>query len=252
MAYVIASVRGPAVATRSFMPPEPTRDADARMAARGSIAPWPHRTDEESSYYRFNTKAWSIFAPYYDVVTRPFRRLRGRVTDLAQIGPTMRVLDVATGTGEQAFAFADRAAEVVGVDLSDAMLEIARRKNRHSNITFQQADAAALPFPDESFDVACISFALHEMPRSIRERALGEMSRVVRHAGRIVVVDWGLPRRRIASWLVSHLVRLFEGRTYVDFVHSDIEAFIAGAGIELERHQADLHGIAQVVVGRRR
>lgn len=226
----------------------PSREAHARS---GGVSA-PQLTDEERSYYRFNSKAWSIFAPYYDFVTRPLQRLRGHVADLAEIGPAMRVLDVATGTGEQAFAFATRAAEVVGVDLSDAMLEIARRKNQRSNTKFQHADAVALPFPDESFDVACISFALHEMPRSIRQRALCELARVVRHAGRVVIVDWGLPKRRITSWLVSHLVRLFEGRTYVDFVHSDLEAFIAGADIELERHEAQLHGIAQVLVGRPR
>jgi demethylmenaquinone methyltransferase/2-methoxy-6-polyprenyl-1,4-benzoquinol methylase len=234
----------------SYVPLEPLLGTRARTAA-GGVSP-PQSTEEERAYYRFNKKAWSIFAPYYDFVTRPFRRLRDHVTDLAQIGPTMRVLDVATGTGEQALSFAMRAAEVVGVDLSDAMLDIARRKNQLPNITFQQADAVALPFPDESFDVACISFALHEMPRSIRHRALREMRRVVRPGGRIVVVDWGLPKRQFSSWLVSHLVRLFEGKTYVDFVHSDVEAFVAGAGVDLERHDAKLHGIAQVLVGRRR
>jgi len=235
---------------------EPTREASTRTATGGDGAGGggsaPQWTEEERSYYRFSKKAWSIFAPYYDFVTRPFRRLRGHVTDLAQIGPAMRVLDVATGTGEQALSFARRAAEVVGVDLSDAMLDIARRKNQLPNINFQQADAVALPFPDESFDVACISFALHEMPRSIRQRALREMTRVVRPGGRIVVVDWGLPKRKFSNWLVSHVVRLFEGKTYVDFVHSDVEAFLASAGIELERHEVHLHGIAQVLVGRRR
>ena len=211
----------------------------------------PRLSEEERSYYRFNQKAWSIFAPYYDFVTRPMRRLRGHVAELAKLTPTMRGLDVATGTGDQAFAFADRAAEVIGVDLSDAMLAIARKKSRHPNVSFQQGDAAALPFPDESFDVACISFALHEMPRSIRERAIREMTRVGRHGGRVVIADWGLPTGKITSWLVSHLVRLFEGKTYVDFVHSDVEAFLASAGIELEVHEADLHGVAQVLVGRR-
>jgi demethylmenaquinone methyltransferase/2-methoxy-6-polyprenyl-1,4-benzoquinol methylase len=232
------------------VPLAPLLRTRARPAAGGGSP--PQSTEEERAYYRSNQKAWSIFAPYYDFITRPFRRLREHVTDLAQIGPTMRVLDVATGTGEQALSFATRAAEVVGVDLSDAMIEIARRKSQLPNTTFLQADAVALPFPDESFDVACISFALHEMPRSIWHRALREMTRVVRPGGRIVVVDWALPGRRFSSWVVSHLVRLFEGKTYVDFVHSDVEAFLTSAGVDLQRHEAKLHGIAQVLVGRRR
>ena len=227
-----------------------TKDQERRTPTdAGRVA--SQLTDEERSYYRFNQKAWSLFAPYYDLVTRPMRRLRGHVAELAKLTPTMRVLDVATGTGDQAFAFADLAAEVIGVDLSDAMLAIARKKSRHPNVSFQQGDAAALPFADESFDVACISFALHEMPRSIRERAIREMTRVVRHGGRVAIADWGLPTGKIKSWLVSHLVRLFEGKTYVEFVDSDVEAFLASAGIELEVHEADLHGVAQVLVGRR-
>lgn len=209
-------------------------------------------TEEETSYYRFNQKVWSIFAPYYDLVTRPLKRLRGRVVELAQTDPTMRVLDVATGTGDQAFAFAEKAAEVVGLDLSEAMIAIAHRKNQHANVSLLQGDAAALPFPDGSFDVACISFALHEMPRSVRERALGEMKRVVRPAGRIVIVDWGLPSRTSTRWLVFHLVRLFEGKTYVDFINSELDSFVAIAGLELERHETHLHGVAQLVVVRRR
>lgn len=221
---------------------------------RDIVAPSGSRqlTAEERSYYRFNSKAWSILAPYYDLITRPFRHLRDHVAELAALSRTMRVLDVATGTGEQAFAFANTAAEVIGVDLSDAMLAIARRKNRHPNVRFQQGDAAALTFPAESFDAACVSFALHEMPRSIRERVVREMVRVVHRRGRIIIVDWGLPARRIPSLLVSHTVRLFEGRTYVDFVQSDVEALVASAGIDLEHHERQLHGVAQVIVGRRR
>lgn len=208
-------------------------------------------TDEERSYYRFNTKAWSLLAPYYDLVTRPIRRLRAHVAELAQVDTSMRVLDVATGTGDQAFAFRDRAAEVVGVDLSQAMLAIARRKGAGVNVRFVQGDAAALPFGDDSFDVVCISFALHEMPRSIRQRTLGEMTRVVRRGGRVLIVDWGLPSRRTMRWMVFHLVRLFEGKTYADFIRSDLQAFVAAAGLQVERHEKHLHGVAQVVVARR-
>ena len=101
------------------------------------------------------------------------------------------------------------------------MLRVARRKNRFSNVTFLRADAAALPFGDQSFDAACVSFALHEMPASIRDRVVREMARVTKAGGVAVVVDYGLPRNRVASWLAYHIVKLYERDHYATFVRSE-------------------------------
>ena len=80
------------------------------------------------------------------------------------------------GNGGTGGAFAEKAGRVVGVDASRPMLVIARRNNRFPNLTFQQADATELPFGDATFDVSCVSFVLHEMPASIRERTVAEMA----------------------------------------------------------------------------
>jgi demethylmenaquinone methyltransferase/2-methoxy-6-polyprenyl-1,4-benzoquinol methylase len=108
-------------------------------------------TDEERAYYSLNRRFWRVFAPFYDVfflVVLPIPNLRREVLRLASLAPGSRILDVATGTGAQALAFAPTAKEVVGIDLYEAMLSIARRKNRFANVTFKQADAASLPFED--------------------------------------------------------------------------------------------------------
>lgn len=172
--------------------------------------------------------------------------------DLAGVRAGMKVLDVATGTGAQALAFAARGAEVTGVDLSEAMLRIARRKSRSSNLTFLRADAATLPFPDESFDAACISFALHEMPRSVRTAVVRELSRVTRPGGTVVVVDWALPEGRpLARWLVYHVVKLWEPDCYADFVHSDLRALLAEAAIRVQEERPGLLGAAKIWTGLR-
>jgi len=85
-------------------------------------------TDEEASYYSLNRRVYAIFARFYDAVAFPLRQLRHEVTNMVHLRPDSRLLEVATGTGAQAFAFADKAREVVGIDLSGAMLRIARRK----------------------------------------------------------------------------------------------------------------------------
>src|SRR5512134_962870 len=151
------------------------------------------RTDEEREYYSFSRRVYAVFAHVYDAVVFPFRKLRHEVASRVDLPPGARLLDVATGTGQQAFAFAEKAREVVGIDLSEEMLRIARRKNRFSSVSFQQADAAELPFEDDSFDASCVSFALHEMPSSVRKRVLREMARVTRPGGSIAVIDYGLP-----------------------------------------------------------
>jgi ubiquinone/menaquinone biosynthesis C-methylase UbiE len=209
------------------------------------------RTEEERAYYSLNRKVFGSLASWYDPVVRPIRRLRREVASMLDIGPGSRVLDVATGTGEQAFAFAEKGFEVVGIDLSDAMLNVARRKNRTSNVTFRAADATELPFEDRTFDASCISFALHEMPRSIREKVVREMARVTKAGGAIVVVDYALPQNVLASAIVYRLVGLYERDTYAEFVRSDLDALLEGAGVEVHEHRKALLGATRIVAGRR-
>lgn len=208
-------------------------------------------TDEEASYYSLNKRVYAIFARFYDAVAFPLRRLRHEVASMVHLRPDSRLLDVATGTGAQAFAFADKAGEVVGIDLSGAMLRIARRKNRFPNVTFLEADATALPFADASFDAACVSFALHEMPSSIREQVIREMARVTMPCGTIIVVDYALPPNRVASALAFHIVKLYERDHYATFVKSDLAPLLESTGIEVLDQRSMLFGLAKVIVGRK-
>ncbi|MBK7580103.1 MAG: methyltransferase domain-containing protein [Myxococcales bacterium] len=231
-------------------------DADSASVRRSgggqSGATTPRgRTDEESRYYAFSQRAYAIFAYVYDAVVFPFQRLRQTVADTAAVPPDARLLDVATGTGAQAFAFARKAREVVGIDLSRAMLRVARRKNRFANVAFEEADAADMPFADESFDASCVSFALHEMPASVRQRVLGEMARVTAPGGSLIVVDYALPRNRVVRFFGCHLIELFEHATYASFVRSDLDAALQQANIAPLAHRSALAGLAKITVGRR-
>jgi len=189
-------------------------------------------------------------APFYDFVTLPIRGLRHRVVELAAPPPGARILDVATGTGAQAFAFAAAGAgEVVGVDLSPAMLAIARRRNRFGSVSFLEADAAALPCPDASFDLACISFGLHEMPADTRRAAVREMARVTRPSGSIVVVDYVLPRNALAAALVDRLVGLYEGEHYAGFVRSDLREMLEAGGVVVTAEHLAVLGAVRIMIG---
>ncbi|MBM2831713.1 MAG: 2-heptaprenyl-1,4-naphthoquinone methyltransferase [Dehalococcoidia bacterium] len=202
---------------------------------------------EEQEYYSLTKKAFDKLAPFYDFVTAPFSKLRDDVVEFAAAPADSRILDVATGTGKQAFAYARRGYDVTGIDLTEAMLRIARGKNKYPKVRFQAADATKLPFEDRSFDVSCISFALHDMPLSIREKVLKEMVRVTNPAGTIVVVDYGLPQNRIGRFLIRRFVSLYEGKYYQGFIRADLRALLGSAGIAIKEERRAVLGAARIV-----
>ena len=120
---------------------------------------------------------------------------RRRAADLAELAPGDRALDVATGTGDLALELCGRVApegEVVGVDFSEKMLELARVK-AGPRVRFESGNALALEYPDGAFDAATVGFGARNF--SDLERGLAEMARVVRPGGRVVVLEITTPRR---------------------------------------------------------
>jgi demethylmenaquinone methyltransferase/2-methoxy-6-polyprenyl-1,4-benzoquinol methylase len=117
---------------------------------------------------------------------------RRRAADLAQVGPGDRALDVATGTGDLAIELAGRGCEVVGSDFSEEMLAEARRKR--TGIAWEWADAMDLPYAADTFDAATVGFGARNF--GDLERGLGEMARVVRPGGRVVILEITTPTRR--------------------------------------------------------
>ena len=136
-------------------------------------------------------------AESYEAVFVPalFAPLAPLLLDVADVLPGQRVLDVACGTGivaRTAAAVVGPAGRVVGVDLNESMLTVARAVA--PDIEFHRSDAAALPFADGSFDVALCQSGLMFMPDVVA--ALSEMRRVVAPRGRVAVQVWsGLARQ---------------------------------------------------------
>jgi len=103
--------------------------------------------------------------------------------------PGERILDVAAGTGTSSVALQRNGARVVAVDFSPGMIAEGRRK--HKKIEFIEADAEKLPFGDNEFDAATISFGLRNV--SHPKVALAELYRVLKPGGRLVVCEFSKP-----------------------------------------------------------
>jgi len=108
------------------------------------------------------------------------------------------ILDLATGSGDVAFALADglpTQVRVTGMDFCQPMLDEAVKKRtgspRWSGIVFKQGDGMALPLPDRSFDAVTIAFGLRNM--ADRHKSLTEMRRVLRPGGRLFVLEFSQP-----------------------------------------------------------
>lgn len=151
----------------------------------------------------------SVLARLYDPVfrlTMPERSLRATVLDQARIGAGYSVLDVGSGTGALLLLLSQRnpGASLVGLEPDADMMELATKKSRQvqAAIRWTSGSALGLPFQSQAFDRVLITFVLHHLGTSNKERALAEIFRVLRPGGQLHIADWGKPHTmlmRIAS-----------------------------------------------------
>ncbi|HAW93025.1 MULTISPECIES: bifunctional demethylmenaquinone methyltransferase/2-methoxy-6-polyprenyl-1,4-benzoquinol methylase UbiE [unclassified Arsukibacterium] len=139
-----------------------------------------------------------------DVMSLGIHRLWKRFTlDCSGVRPGQHVLDLAGGTGDIAALFSRRVGtngRVVLADINESMLNVGRDKLRDlgliNNIEFVQANAEALPFADNSFDIISIGFGLRNV--TDKAAALKSMFRVLKPGGRLLVLEFSKPEQQ---WL---------------------------------------------------
>lgn len=180
---------------------------------------------------------FSALTPLYDAVVRAGmreRRMRDALIDDAQIDPWMRVLDLACGTGSTAIRIKERVplCEVVGVDIDEDVLQIARRKARRANVEIR-LERASVTDSLAGFGTVhrvVTSLLLHHLDSVARVRALRSAYEVLQPGGRVHVADFGPPssrRMRIAFFAVQALDGFDTTR---DSVLGTIPSHLAAAG----------------------
>ncbi len=162
-----------------------------------------------------------LTAKIYDPVLDPFiKDLRKRVVIEAKRLGAKKIIDLCCGTGHQLKFFNTKDFEqVIGIDLSPHMVEIAEKYKVNCTV----GDATQTPFEDNSFDLAMVSFALHEKPWDLAKSIVDEAYRIVRPQGHFLVVDyirnnkthwWG----RTMTWTIERLVGGEHYRNFLRFI----------------------------------
>lgn len=140
-----------------------------------------------------------------DLMSGGIHRLWKRFTiELSGVRPGNKVLDIAGGTGDLTRKFSKLVGpqgEVVLADINDSMLKVGRDRlldlGVAGNVRFVQADAEALPFPDNHFDCITIAFGLRNVTH--KDRAIASMLRVLKPGGRLLVLEFSKPGNKLLS-----------------------------------------------------
>jgi demethylmenaquinone methyltransferase/2-methoxy-6-polyprenyl-1,4-benzoquinol methylase len=193
------------------MPGSPTKSPELPgPGPAGDVAPaWstpdladPHTLADKPARVQ---RMFGAIAESYDLNNRVHslwqdQRWRKFAVRSAMVKLGEHVLDVACGTGDLTEAFANSpAAQVIGVDFTRAMLDIAEHKRPArlppelaAKVSYQEGDAMNLQFPDASFDVVSIAFGIRNVADPAK--AIAEFFRVLRPGGRLVVLEFDRPR----------------------------------------------------------
>ena len=172
---------------------------------------------------------FATIADRYDFITVALsygqdRKWKRQLAALAQPAAGRRALDLATGTGDIAFALCTSGAQVVGLDITPRMIELAKAKRmeRSGSCVFVVGDMLALPFPDRSFDLVTTGYGLRNVPDL--EGALDEMARVLTPGGLALSLDFNRP----ANGLVRRAYLLYlsiVGGVLGSLLHGDPDTY---------------------------
>jgi demethylmenaquinone methyltransferase/2-methoxy-6-polyprenyl-1,4-benzoquinol methylase len=184
-------------------------------------------------------------SPSYDLLNRLFslgvdQGWRRKVMRLVAREPVEHLLDVATGTADLAILASKRVPKVTGVDISEGMLSHGRtkvaRRGLADRVVLQRADSAELPFAEGTFDAVTVAFGVRNFEEL--EKGIGEMRRVLKHKGRLFVLEFSKPRNSLLGALFRfyfHRVMPFVGKliskdkSAYTYLPRSVDAFPEGA-----------------------
>ena len=183
---------------------------------------------------RSNLDRYQRIAAFYDLLDLPFEY--GRYRELRPLlfrSLSGRILDAGVGTARN-LPFYPLGADVVGIDISTAMLEGAERRRRSctANVQLRQMDVTRLQFPDRTFDAAVATLLFCVLPDDLQVPGLKEMGRVVKVGGIIRLLEYTRPRGMI-RYAITRMCEPWVRWAYGASFDRRTEEHVAEAGLEL-------------------
>ena len=179
---------------------------------------------------RYVRRLFATIADRYDLITVVLsygqdRRWKARLIELAAPSLACRALDLATGTGDIAFALASRGAPTIGLDITKRMIELAIDKSHgcaHPPPLFLVGDMSALPFAAGSFDLVTTGYGLRNVPDLTI--AIEEVVRVLKPGGRVLSLDFDRPSNPFVRALYLAYLTLI-GSLLGSLLHRDPDTY---------------------------
>lgn len=163
---------------------------------------------------------FATIADRYDLITRVLSygqdaRWKARLVAMANVTAGARALDLACGTGDIAFAMAQRGARTIGLDITHRMLQLASLRSRR--VPLIAGDMTSLPFQSDAFDLVTTGYGLRNVP--VLETAVAEALRVLKPGGVLLSLDFNNPSSRLVRTVYL---------TYLSIVGSALGAILHG------------------------
>ncbi len=185
-------------------------------------------------------------APRYDFLNRFLsggidRRWRKKAIDELRDTDPENILDVATGTGDMPLMMMKQLspARIVGIDISDGMLELGKEKIKkaglENSISLETGDAESIRFPDDTFQAVTVAFGVRNFQNL--EKGLGEMLRVLKPGGKLVILEFSKPSsgfflpfyRIYLRFIAPHIGKIVSGNLDAyRYLNDSVNAFPEG------------------------
>jgi ubiquinone/menaquinone biosynthesis C-methylase UbiE len=195
------------------------------------------------------------FAGLYDLAFNPvLRRVHYTIVSLAKKYECHSLVDLGSGTGEQARVLAAQGFSITGIDASYQMINVAKQKSDDS-IRFIHEDITKVQIPDTIFDAANISLVLHPNTNEIITEIVHKAKKLVKTDGVIFITDYG-KGIGLSGWMAGGIMRIIESlakpnhrRNYFSFMKQNgIDMFSTIPEIHILERQCYYHGALQTMV----
>lgn len=185
---------------------------------------------------------YKIIANVYDLLDIVyFRNYENspRKAVLETIYDNEKILDLCTGTATSVIAVAKNKTKVqiIGIDLSDNMLKVAKSKVKEAglkNVRLYKMDATKLKFKDNCFDKILISLVLHELDEELADKVIMEAKRVLKDDGEIIIAEWETSKQFLKKLLFMP-IHYLEPKSYRKFIKKDLYSYFKNYGLIIRK-----------------